>query len=78
MTIDFDRFKAEKEGKVTPKSLTEGLLEKVDDVENLVVMTITEDGLIGVGWSTMSNLELLGLLEAGAFNAKQDIKTNGG
>lgn len=65
MIKDFDEFKAKKNGKITPKSLTDSLIEWIGtgDVETLVISVKTKDGELLTAYSQATNTEYIGMLE---------------
>jgi len=68
MTLyDLSEEKAKKEGKVTPKALLENLLAAVDrgEVVEVAYVAIDNDDRTRTGWSKMSTIKAIGLLEVG-------------
>lgn len=59
--------RAKREGKVTPKACIEHLLQAIErgDVETVVFVARSPNGIIDSGWSETKHTELLGLLECG-------------
>jgi hypothetical protein len=67
MVENFSEWKAEKEGKLTPKVLIENLLQAIDEgiVQEVAFVTRCQDGEIKTGWSEMNLITGIGLLELG-------------
>ena len=64
--IDFEKIKAEKEGKVTVGNLLNNILNDVETIEQIVYIALDKDGYVHVGNShSESTLKTLGLIEAG-------------
>lgn len=64
---DFTEYKAEKEGRTTPKACVENLLQGINmgEVDNVVYVARCKDGEIKCGYSEGNHLTLVGLLEVG-------------
>lgn len=62
---DLMEYKAEKEGKVTPKACIENLLEAINrgEVDSVVFAVRKTDDEIRSGWSNQPALQALGLIE---------------
>jgi len=75
MIKDFNEFKAEKEGIVTPKAVIENILIGIEKgwVDDIVVVVRTHEGSVTVGASNQDTLAILGLLEAGKFELINDL-----
>ncbi|MFT8362920.1 MAG: hypothetical protein ABF608_07025 [Sporolactobacillus sp.] len=70
---DLIEYKAEKEGKVTPKACVENLLGAINrgEVESVVFAVKKTNNDITSGWSNQPALQALGLIET----AKDDLLT---
>lgn len=65
--VDLAEKKAKKEGKVTPKALIQNLLAAVErgEVVEVAYVAIDKDDVTRAGWSKMSTIKAIGLLEVG-------------
>lgn len=65
--IELNEKRAAKEGRVTRKALITHLLEQVEngEIESIVYVVKKKDNIITAGWSDISHVESLGMLEAG-------------
>lgn len=68
-TLNFDAYKAKKEGIVTTHSLLENAFNNAENFEQVVVITIDNEGYVQTGWSDGGGIRTIGLLEV----AKQQI-----
>ncbi|MDZ5711651.1 hypothetical protein [Jeotgalibacillus haloalkalitolerans] len=73
---ELNEYRLKKEGKITPKEVIKNLLEAIDrgEVEEVVFVSKGTDGVIGTGWSEISLLTMIGLLEAGKVMALDELK----
>lgn len=69
--LNFDKYRNEKEGKLTPEMLLEDLGNSVQkhNVTELIYIARDSDGEIFMGYSDMADIELVGLIEYGKLGA---------
>ena len=63
--IDFKEKRASRNGEYTPKTILQGLLDTVDEIEAIVYVIKTKDGTIQAGRNTMLDTQTLGFLRVG-------------
>lgn len=73
--IDFKEERAKAKGEVTKKALIENLLHEVEkgNVESIIYTVKTKSGEVHLGYSKMSQLEAIGLLECGKSYVIDDM-----
>ena len=73
--MDFNDYKAIKEGKITPKILIENLLEAIEEgqIDSVVFIAKQNDGFITSGWTDMLHSEAIGLLEIAKLQVAKDM-----
>lgn len=73
--IDFHEKKAVFEGKVTPRTVIENLMQAIDEgmVESIVFVAKQPDGQVVTGWSNESCLHHLGLLKCGEAQVLKEM-----
>ncbi|AUO14784.1 hypothetical protein [Priestia megaterium] len=74
--VELSEHKSKKEGKVTPKRLVENLLAAIErgEVKEVVIVSVGEDELVRAGWSQMSMIKAVGLLEVGKDIMMKDME----
>lgn len=67
-TVDFVEARKKKMGCITPKALLENLkedIERGEEIDAIVYVVKTKEGVIKTGWSDIKNTEAIGFLEIG-------------
>ncbi|MED3974592.1 hypothetical protein P4639_14460 [Priestia megaterium] len=74
--VELSEHKSKKEGKVTPKRLVENLLAAIErgEVKEVAIVSVGEDELVRTGWSQMSTIKAIGLLEVGKDTMMKDME----
>lgn len=71
--IDFNEKLARKEGRVTPKALLQHALDNIDDIDAIVFVATNKEGLVKTGYSDVSQLQIIGMLESGKSDVINDM-----
>jgi hypothetical protein len=71
--INFFAARDKKSNKITPHTIVADLQDRVDDVEDLVVVVVTTTGRIQTAWSTYAH-EAVGLLQIASTDVIESMK----
>lgn len=72
--FNLTEYRAKKEGIVTPLSLLTNALESVSDKEQVIVISIDNEGYIKTGWSDGGGVRTIGLLEVAKIQITDEMR----